>query len=265
MSPKVRVANEIGRLRRVLVHTPGKEVTAVTPSTRKEFLYDDIISLEAAAEEHRRFTSILRRFAQVDEFIDVLSETLDIPEARKFLIDRSEEITACVSLRKKIEELSSREIAHLYIEGWRTEPGPFATALEAQSYVLPPLPNLYFMRDASFVLGNHPVISATRFTARWPEEALMRTLFGFHPELGSQPILYDGSVERRHDYTIEGGDIHPVSPDTVVVGLSERTSVSALDVLSKRLFEETEVTEIIAVMIPEHSPAIHLDMVWTQV
>ena len=40
---KVRVNSEIGALRAVLCHTPGEELLAVTPTTREDFLYDDII------------------------------------------------------------------------------------------------------------------------------------------------------------------------------------------------------------------------------
>ncbi len=46
--PRVHVTSEIGALRSVLVHTPGKELVAVTPGTREDYLYDDIIDLEIA-------------------------------------------------------------------------------------------------------------------------------------------------------------------------------------------------------------------------
>ena len=91
---KVQINNEIGRLRKVIVHAPGPELLAVTPENRSEYLYDDIIDLEGAVEEHRRFSSILRRFTTVLEFRDLLEETLQIPEARQFLTTRSEEVTA---------------------------------------------------------------------------------------------------------------------------------------------------------------------------
>jgi arginine deiminase len=93
----------------------------------------------------------------------------------------------------------------------------------------------------------------------------MRTLFGFHPLLASTPILYDGSDERRFAYTLEGGDIHPLREDLAVVGISERTTVAAIDELTETLFQNTTLTDVIAVVLPERSTAIHLDMVWTQV
>ena len=259
------VHNEIGVLRKVIVHTPGPELLAVTPSNRREYLYDDIIDLERAAEEHRRFTSILGRFAEVLEVRDLLRETLENNEARDFLITRSEEVTADHSLRPQLSEIVPETLVQRYIEGWKLPAGAFSEKLKKQSYVLPPLPNLFFTRDASMVLGQGVVISAMRFSSRWPEEALMRTIFGFHPELGTPDILYDGSDERRPDYVLEGGDVHPLSPTVLLVGLSERTSVAALDQLTESLFERSAFEDIIAVMLPARSTAIHLDMVWTQV
>src|SRR4051812_3874275 len=58
----VHVSSEIGRLRSVLVHPPGPELLAVTPTTREDYLYDDIIDHEEARREHRRFVAIVERF-----------------------------------------------------------------------------------------------------------------------------------------------------------------------------------------------------------
>jgi arginine deiminase len=265
MAPKVLIDSEIGRLRKVLVHPPGRELLAVTPTNRDDYLYDDLIDMEGAAEEHRRFTSILKRFTDVYEVRDLFRETLAIPEAREFLITRSEEVTADKSLGPVLAKITPADLVQRYVEGWAGPSGPFAEKLEKHSYVIPPLPNLFFTRDAAMVVGSGVAIGSMRFTARWPEEALMRTIFGFHPLLAGTPILYDGSNERRFAYTIEGGDVHPLREDLVVMGVSERTTASALDELVESLFETTKLTDVIAIVLPERSTAIHLDMVWTQV
>jgi len=262
---KVFVDSEIGRLRKVIVHAPGDELRAVTPTNRLEYLYDDIIDQDGAAEEHRRFTSILRQFTEVFEVCDLLKEVLDVPEARDFLLKRTEEITSQKALRKELGDLPAQELVSRIVEGWKIPHGPFSQALNKESYILPPLPNLFFTRDASLVLGDKAIISAMRFESRWPEEVIMRTIFGFHPALSNAGILYDGSAERRHDYTLEGGDIHPLNEEVVLVGLSERTSTGLMDELAEKLFHETKIQEVIAVVLPEKSTAIHLDMVWTQV
>ena len=68
----VHVSSEIGRLRGVVVHSPGPELLAVTPSNRADYLYDDIIEAESAQREHRRFTAILERFTTVYEVRNLL-------------------------------------------------------------------------------------------------------------------------------------------------------------------------------------------------
>ena len=152
-----------------------------------------------------------------------------------------------------------------YIEGWRPTVGLFSDKLQRPSYVLPPVPNLFFTRDAAVVLGDEVVISAMHFAPRWPEEVLLRTVVGFHELFEGGRLLYDGSDERRHGYSIEGGDVHPLREDLVLVGLSERTSAASVDILTDLLFKKTKVQDVIVVVLPEPSAAIHLDMVWTQV
>ena len=261
---RVCVNSEIGRLRAVIVHEPGPEVGAVTPLSREQFLYDDIVAVERAAFEHRRFSTILRRFARVYELRDLLRETLADESARRFLITRSEEVTADHSLARSLVDLEPEELARRFIEGWRVPPGPFSRALDWRGYLLPPLPNLFFTRDASMVLGDQVVISKMRFASRWPEAAIMRTVFGFHPDFAVERVLCDGSDERRNDYTLEGGDVHPLREDVVLIGISERTTVATVDALTATLFSTTPVTDVLAVVLPDHSTAIHLDMVWTQ-
>src|SRR6266480_2075045 len=87
--PRVHVTSEIGALRSVLVHTPGKELVAVTPGTREDYLYDDIIDLESAQHEHRRLVAVLERFAEVHEVRDALAEVAGRPEVREFLTTRA--------------------------------------------------------------------------------------------------------------------------------------------------------------------------------
>ena len=93
----------------------------------------------------------------------------------------------------------------------------------------------------------------------------MRTIYGYHPSFANSEIVYDGSDERRKGFTLEGGDVHVLSEDTVFVGLSERTSAAALDELCELLFSKTGITEVLTVVLPDRTTAIHLDMVWSQI
>ena len=261
----VQVSSEIGRLRGVIIHTPGEELLAVTPSTKEDFLYDDIIDLETAQREHQRFVAIVERFAKVHHVRELLCEVAGNPEARELLIREALSITASDTLAREMMEISNEALVKLLVEGKEQEPGPLARTLNAQSYELPPLPNLFFTRDSAVVVNDKVLIGSMRFEVRWTEELIMKALFRYHPKLANAGILYDGSNERRSSYTLEGGDVHPLRPDTVMVGFSERSSPSAIDDLAASLFEDGRVENMIVVVMPAELTAIHLDMIFTMV
>src|SRR6266566_500389 len=208
--PRVHVTSEIGALRSVLVHTPGKELVAVTPGTREDYLYDDIIDLEIAQREHRRLVAVLERFADVHEVRDALA--------------------------KQMAALSSEDFVALMVEGALEDGGPIARALNEVAYALPPLPNLFFTRDVGIVIGEHAIIGSMRHGVRWTEELLIKALFRYDQTFENAGILYDGSDEKRINYTLEGGDVHPIRPDLLVLGFSERSSPAALDLLCDLVF-----------------------------
>jgi arginine deiminase len=109
------------------------------------------------------------------------------------------------------------------------------------------------------------MIGSMRYGVRWTEELIMKAIFEFNSKLASRGILYDGSREHRMNFTLEGGDVHTLRRDTVVIGFSERSSPAAIDNLVSLMFAETEVTQVIIVIMPEETTAIHLDMIFTQV
>jgi arginine deiminase len=261
----ISVTSEIGTLQAVLVHTPGPELKAVTPSNRGDYLYDDIIQVEPAQREHRRFVAVLQRFAQVYEVVDLLTETLKRPEARDFFVRGTLDVVPSELLGRKLNELEPAALARLIVEGVEEEGGPLAQALNSVGYVLPPLPNLFFPRDIGVVIGRHGVVGSMRHGVRWTEELLIKTLFAFHPTLENDGLLYDGSEERRSDYTLEGGDIHVLRPDLLVVGFSARSSPAAIDHFCEVAFRQTAVTDVLVVVMPKEPTAIHLDMLFTQV
>ncbi|MGH7676920.1 MAG: arginine deiminase family protein [Gemmatimonadaceae bacterium] len=261
---KVQVTSEIGALKAVLVHTPGPELLAVTPRTREDFLYDDIIEFETARREHQRFIAILERFTKVFQVRDLLEDVLTQPEVRELFVRETMDIVPSEPLAREIAELEPRQLAGMLIEGKDDQAGLLSKALNETGYELPPLPNLFFTRDSCIPVGDHVLIGSMRYGIRWPEELIMKAIFMHHPDFASRGLLYDGSMERRHQYTIEGGDVHPLREDLVVIGFSERSSPAAIDGLASLLFEKTKVTDVIIVVMPEHKTAIHLDMVFTQ-
>jgi arginine deiminase len=168
-------------------------------------------------------------------------------------------------LAQRLSALPSEEIVTMLIEGTEEESGPISRALNEVGFEFPPLPNLFFPRDIGMVIGQHVVVGAMRHGVRWTEELLVNALFRFHPELSNAGILYDGSEERRSNYTLEGGDVHYLRPDVLVLGFSERTSPAALDQLCETVFAQGVVTDVLIVVMPKAPTAIHLDMIFSQI
>ena len=261
----VHVTSEIGPLESVLVHTPGRELEAVTPGNREDYLYDDIIDLDIAQREHRQFVSVLKRFARVYHVRDLLAEILRQDDARDYLITKTMDVVSSDELGQRLSALPSEEFVRMLIEGTEEESGPISRALNEVGFAFPPLPNLFFPRDIGMVIGEHVVVGSMRYGVRWTEELLIKALFRFHPELANAGLLYDGSEERRSNYTLEGGDVHYLRPDLLVVGFSERTSPAALDQLCDTVFEQGQVTDVLVVVMPKAPTAIHLDMIFSQI
>jgi arginine deiminase len=261
----VSVTSEIGRIRSVLVHTPGPELLAVTPDTREDYLYDDIIDVESARREHRRFVAVVERFATVHQVRALLAEVLENSAARELLIRETMDIVPSEPLARELDELPAKALVTHLIEGREEPPGPLAVTLNETGYQLPPLPNLYFTRDVAMGINEHVMIGSMRYGVRWSEELIMKALFLHHPLLANCGILYDGSIERRVAYTLEGGDVHPLRRDTLMIGFSERSSPSAIDHLARLLFRSTPIEQVIVVVMPKENTAIHLDMIFTHV
>jgi arginine deiminase len=259
----VHVTSEIGRLRTVLVHTPGPELLAVTPSTRAEYLYDDIIDLELARREHDRFVAVLERFATVLRVDTLLRDVVENADARRLLVRETMDVVPSEPLAREIAELPADALVRMLIEGREEPPGPLARTLNEHGYALPPLPNLFFTRDVAMGVNQHVMVGSMRYGSRWSEELIMKALFSYHPLLDNAGILYDGSVERRASYTLEGGDVHPIRQDTVMIGFSERSSPGAIDTLTALLFAHTDIEHVVVVVMPAERTAIHLDMIFT--
>jgi arginine deiminase len=263
--PTVRVTSEIGALRTVICHTPGPELLAVTPTNREQYLYDDIINLRQAQSEHAQFRAILSRFCEVLHVRDLLADIVDQDEVRRFLVNRVREVAPSEPLGGELYEIPGDQLIRQFIEGKEAPQGPISQLLHKVSYELPPLPNLFFTRDAAMVVNDGVIIGAMRYAVRWTEELLMKALFLYHPLLRNAGFIYDGTEEHRSDYTIEGGDVLVLRPDLAMVGLSERSSPAAIEGLVEGLKEKAGIDHVVVVVLPAESPAIHLDMIFTMI
>jgi arginine deiminase len=194
------VHSEVGKLKKVLVHRPGRCLERLTPANRAEFLFDDVVWVERARREHDAFTDVLRdRGVEVFYLQDLLAETLDASrEARHHIIDRAvSSYTVGLSLVNELREwlfaLDSHNLSDVLVGGLliselkgldlaelnRHSLG--AVLAEPNSFVLPPLPNSVFMRDSSAWVFGGVVLPPLFWHARRLEVANVSAIYRYHP------------------------------------------------------------------------------------
>jgi arginine deiminase len=270
----IRVDSEIGRLRRVLVHRPGREIDWMVPSMMERLLFDDILDGDEARDEHAMFCEVLRRGGvEVLEARQLLAEVLGGETVRRDLLAELERDHAVHGpVLRRLAELAPDRLAATLIEGIRLPPEE-ADAGRRQFFALNPVPNYFFQRDPQVVLGNRLVVASMANDAREREPLLARTLFAHHPALADLAATFEIDVPPsgapQHDPsfpypTLEGGDVLVVSPEIVMVGLSERTNRRGVETLAEYLrLEETSFRHMIVVELPHRRSYMHLDTVFT--
>jgi arginine deiminase len=262
----LHITSEIGRLKRVIVHSPGPEVEAMTPKEAEADLYNDIIPMSAMRSEFDVLKAFLAKVSVVSELKDILADALvDAGNRYEFL----DGLSRLCPVRSRMEELMAMrpaELARIVIEGLPALPGSLAGSLSPRSFSLRPQPNTYFMRDSAAVLHDWAISSATAFDVRLIESIVTRFIFLRHPDFHARGLLIDGPAERSRFITIEGGDVVALSSNVLAVGVSERTTADSVERLASaaaRAFGEDMV--VFAVVLPRERACIHLDMVFTAV
>lgn len=260
----LNITSEIGILKRVILHSPGPEIEAMTPDEAVQDLYNDIIPLSAVRPEYDRLRAFLGTVAQTYELKDLLAQTLCNSGNRFEFISA---LSGLCPIRDRIEELMSMpstELARLVIEGMPAPGSSLASAINPHSFSLRPLPNTYFMRDTAAVFRNCAIASATAFDVRLVESLVTRFIFLHHPQFLARGFLFDGQKERNRFVTLEGGDILVLDRNVLAIGISERSTpdaVQRLAVSAAKAFDEPMT--IFAVQLPRERATIHLDMVFT--
>jgi arginine deiminase len=268
----IHVDSEIGRLHRVLVHRPGREIDWMVPSMMESLLFDDILDGGEAREEHDAFLQVFRQAGvEALDAQDLLTEVLAGEAVRHRLLEELEaEYGAPFSLVRRLYELPPGELSAALVEGIREPAGPAASR---QLFQLYPVPNYFFQRDPQVVLGNQVVVASMATSAREREPLLSRTLFEHHPALAGCASLFEidvppsGAPQHNPSFpypNLEGGDVLVVSPEIVMVGLSERTNRRGIEVLAGYLRRvPTQFRHLIMVEMPRKRSYMHLDTVFT--
>ncbi|MGH2448959.1 MAG: arginine deiminase [Chloroflexota bacterium] len=273
------VDSEVGRLRQVLVHRPGLALRRLTPTTSKDLLFDDILWVGRAQEEHDVFTGILRdRGIEVLELADLLADVLGDSDGRRFVLERVATPDylgpyLVEPVCRYLEKLDGRALAAILMGGMTLSEFPEAAdglrvkMMEQSSFILPPLPNHLFTRDTSCWIYRGVAISEMALQARRRETIHMEAIYRFHPRFeGARfPIWFGGDGTDHLPASLEGGDLMVIGNGALLVGVGERTSPQAVELLARELFCKGAATTIIAVQLPRRRAFMHLDTVMTMI
>jgi arginine deiminase len=260
----VYLDSEIGHLTRVIVHSPGAEIERMTPESARQLLYHDIIPISVVSREHEKLKSFLSLVADVLEVRELATSVVEATTGEaKAAIVRS----ICESERAdELMRMTPEELIDTLIGGLPATHDSLSDYLSERLYHIPPLPNLYFMRDGAMVFRDRALIGAMAHRVRMNESLLLKAVFSYVPRLGSGGLLFDGVLEGGGEVRLEGGDFLVVDRNTLVVGASERSSAEAIDKLAQNLVDTfAEPFHIFVVMLPREPSTIHLDMVFTLV
>jgi arginine deiminase len=272
------VESEVGRLKQVILHRPDLELKRLTPANVADLLFDDVLWVSRAQAEHDAFADTLRaRGVVVHYYSDLLAQTLDISEARSYILDlvfdpRRQGPLAAATLRAAMEGLDSVSLGR-YLAGGITKaeiselgPVPKSIAfhsLDPDDFVLVPLPNLLYQRDTSCWIYGGVSVNAMRLPARIPETVSDEAIYRWHPMFAGADfdVWYHGA--EAAPATIEGGDVLVIGNGAVLVGMSERTTPQAVEMLASRLFAAGAARCLVAVDLPKARAFMHLDTMLT--
>lgn len=278
----INVKSEIKPLKKVLLHRPGKELLNLTPDTLEKLLFDDIPYLTVAQEEHDQFARILRdNGVEVVYLEDLMTETLDLnPDVKDTFIKQFiyEAGVRTPKYRSLVYEFltsidSNRKLVLKTMEGINIKEIVLEKAKKGKSlvdmiepdsqFIVDPMPNLYFTRDNFASIGNGITLNRMYSTTRNRETIYAEYIFNYHPEYKDVPKYFD----RYNEYNIEGGDVLNLNDKVLAIGISQRTSANAIEILAKKIFNDPDTTieTILAFNIPETRAFMHLDTVFTQI
>ncbi|MBF2001856.1 MAG: arginine deiminase [Synechococcales cyanobacterium M58_A2018_015] len=275
------VHSEVGKLRKVLVCSPGLAHSRLTPSNCDDLLFDDVMWVDMAKRDHADFVLKMRsRGIEVIEKHEMLAETLDIPEAKKWILDQQivpNEVGVGLvdEIRSFLDGLSSRQLAEYLLGGLAAYdlPSDFGSewlrmAQESSGitgYLLPPLPNTLYTRDTTCWIYGGVTLNPLYWPARHEETVLTTAIYKFHPSFTQAKfeVWWGDPTQHFGSATLEGGDVMPIGNGVVLIGMSERTSRQAITQVAAALFAKGGAERVIVAAMPKLRAAMHLDTVFT--
>ncbi|HEX3239529.1 MAG TPA: arginine deiminase [Solirubrobacterales bacterium] len=274
--PRLCVDSEIGTLRRVILHRPDLELRRLTPANKDELLFDDVLWVKRARQEHDAFADALaERDVEVLYLHELLAETLANETAREAVLAETMASGGLgarlgASVGKWLAGMPAAELAQRLIGGITHQELPFdSDSLVAQvarrdGFVLAPLPNHLFTRDTSAWVFNGVTVHSMAKPARRREAVHLDAIYRHHPLFAGveHEVWSDGLGGPAR---LEGGDVLVIGSGCVLIGMGERTTPAGVELLAQRLFDAGAARQVIAVVLPAQRSSMHLDTVMTMV
>src|SRR6202522_2109948 len=297
----VCVSSEVGRLRRVLIHSPDSGLGKVVPSKAQDWLFEDIVHLDTIRrKEYDFYTKILLYFLDPEKIKGRL-EAVDAPADRRafykpghdsfFRSDKVVELqwllpdiladhaiklklvasvcaieTCSYDTQEGLQQMDPVQLAKTFISG----------ATNDDRLLFAPIPNFIFTRDIGIVINNYVLLNKPAKKARTREALLAKYIFFNHPLFADYHENIIELSDTHHHFllpregddrkvTLEGGDVMVISKDHLLIGISERTSPEAAHQAIRILFEKNVVKKITIIRIPKKRDFMHIDTIFTQI
>ena len=262
--------SEVGRLRTVMLHRPGPELARLTPRNNDSLLFDGIPWVGRAQDEHDAFAQALRDHdVEVLYLVDLLTETLENPEARAQIIDST---TATLHLgdglrdylSAAMSDLAPPDLALVVTAGLRNDEvahrSIVTSLLRPDDFLVDPLPNLLFTRDSSVWLPGRVAVTSLAMPARMRETQLTNLVYEHHPRFAGVDRLHGPHLEH-----LEGGDVLLLAPGVIAVGVGERTTPAGFERFARQVLGDGLAHTVLAVPIAQERATMHLDTIVTMV
>jgi arginine deiminase len=267
------VDSEVGRLRSVLLHRPGPELSRLTPRNNDQLLFDAVPWVDRAQDEHDAFAGVLReRDVEVLLLADLLVEALEDVGARAAGISAAvDELRLGTELADALQahlcRVDAAALAGVLTAGMTFEELPAVgdpTLVERMhhphDFAIDPLPNLLFTRDSSVWIGDRVTITSLAMPARRRETSLTDLIYAHHPRFAGTGRAYGA-----HCAPVEGGDVLLLGPGVVAVGVGERTTPAGAESFARSVLADGLAHTVLAVPIAQNRASMHLDTVCTMV
>ncbi len=222
---KPEIFSEIGPIERVFVYSPGEEHNLVLPKDVQAFIEKD--------------NSIFRN-ENFLLFDDIINLEVGKKQHEVFMdVINFYKKDSCIDIRSNFEKIQNDKNINSEF----------------------PLINLMYPRDIAVIIGKQIYLTSSSSKVRKVENLITENFFNNISAYKDCEIIDFKTINNQ--LSLEGGDIFVLNKDIVMIGISERTSLEAIELIVPHIFEQS-FQKVIAVDLPKERAMMHLDTIFTQ-